>query len=103
MKYYQHGETGRVVATENELSGEWYEIEENQYKESLLTDLEKRVQQFNSLSLPGQGMAMHMGTSYLVNDLFREVQRLRTLESRPTRRGADFGRSDARRSPVVGS
>lgn len=35
MKYWQHGETGRVVATENELVGEWYKIDEDQYKEAL--------------------------------------------------------------------
>lgn len=40
-------------------------------------DLETRVQKFNSLQLPGQPMAMHMGTSYLVEDLWKEVQRLR--------------------------
>jgi hypothetical protein len=40
-------------------------------------DLQERVQQFNKLELPGQPMAMHMGTSYLVSDLWREVQRLR--------------------------
>ena len=39
--------------------------------------LEERVYQFNTLKLPGQPMSMHMGTSYLVNDLWREVQRLR--------------------------
>lgn len=41
-------------------------------------DLEKRVNDFNSLCLPGQPMAMHMGTNYLVNDLWREVKRLRS-------------------------
>ena len=50
-----------------------------------MDDLEKRVQQFITLSLPGQPMSMHMGTSYLVNDLWREVQRLRLL----TQRAAD--------------
>jgi hypothetical protein len=40
-------------------------------------DLKERVQKFQTLSLPGQGMSMHMGTSYLVNDLWREVLRLR--------------------------
>ena len=44
-----------------------------------MSDLEERVSQFNSLTLPGQPMAMHMGTSYLVNDLWKEVQRLRAL------------------------
>jgi len=35
LRYYQHGETGRVVATENELAGEWYEIEQDQYEQAL--------------------------------------------------------------------
>lgn len=43
--------------------------------------LEERVNQFNCLELPGQPMGMHMGTSYLVNDLWREVKRLRTLQA----------------------
>jgi len=41
-------------------------------------ELEKRIEQFNSLSLPGQPMSMHMGTSYLVSDLWKEILRLRT-------------------------
>jgi hypothetical protein len=45
--------------------------------EELMDDLEKRVQDFNLFALPGQVPIMHMGTSYLVNDLWREVQRLR--------------------------
>ena len=44
-------------------------------------DLETRVNQFLTLELPGQPMAMHMGTMSLVNDLWREVQRLRALHS----------------------
>lgn len=44
-------------------------------------DLEERVQQFNRLALPGQPLGMHMGTSYLVDDLWREVQRLRKIET----------------------
>ena len=40
-------------------------------------DLATRVQQFVCMELPGQPRGMHMGTSYLVNDLWREVQRLR--------------------------
>lgn len=40
-------------------------------------DLKERVQQFQTLRLPGQGMSMHMGTSYLVSDLWREVTKLR--------------------------
>lgn len=36
-------------------------------------------------------MAMHMGTSYLLNDLWREVKALREkLEARQTRDPADF-------------
>jgi hypothetical protein len=42
-------------------------------------DLEKRVRQFHCLELPGQPQGMHMGTSYLVGDLWSEVQRLREL------------------------
>ena len=47
-----------------------------------MDELEERVYKFNSLSLPGQPMGMHMGTSYLVNDLWREVKRLRGLTQR---------------------
>jgi len=42
-------------------------------------DLKERINKFNSLQLPGQPIAMHMGTSYLVNDLWREVERLCAL------------------------
>lgn len=42
-----------------------------------MDELEKRIQQYNTMSLPGQPMGLHMGTSYLINDLWREVQRLR--------------------------
>jgi hypothetical protein len=38
--------------------------------------LEDRVNKFNALELPGQPKMMHMGTSYLVNDLWREVKQL---------------------------
>ena len=37
--------------------------------------LKERVDKFNSLQLPGQGLSMHMGTYYLVNDLWRELQK----------------------------
>lgn len=40
-------------------------------------NLENRVHLFNTLNLPSQPLAMHMGTYVLVNDLWREVQRLR--------------------------
>lgn len=51
-----------------------------------MDELEERVFKFNTLTLPGQPMGMHMGTSYLVNDLWREVKRLRGL----TPRALDF-------------
>jgi hypothetical protein len=41
-----------------------------------MDDLKKRVEQFQALQLPGQLQMMHMGTLYLVNDLWKEVQRL---------------------------
>lgn len=41
-------------------------------------DLKDRVEQFQRLELPGQLPMMHMGTAYLVSDLWEEVQRLRT-------------------------
>lgn len=39
--------------------------------------LDKKVQQFKELALPGQPQSMHMGTSYLVDDLWHELQGLR--------------------------
>jgi hypothetical protein len=42
-------------------------------------ELGERVVKFSCLELPGQPQSMHMGTSYLVSDLWREVQRLRAL------------------------
>jgi len=44
-------------------------------------DLHDRVNKFNMLQLPGQPMGMHMGTSYLVDDLWRELQRAKKGES----------------------
>jgi len=44
--------------------------------ELTIEDLTERVNQFNLLQLPGQPLAMHMGTSYLVNDLLMMLQRL---------------------------
>ena len=40
-------------------------------------DLKRRVRDFNLNRLPGQPLATHMGTSYLVNDLWRAVKELR--------------------------
>ncbi|MCY0146158.1 hypothetical protein OEG84_24955 [Hoeflea sp. G2-23] len=50
--------------------------------------LKDRVLKFQMLELPGQPMMMHMGTSYLVQDLWREVQSLRAALSM-TRSGTD--------------
>ena len=44
-----------------------------------MEDLRDRVKRFNMLQLPGQPLGMHMGTSRLVNDLWRELQRLFNL------------------------
>ena len=41
-----------------------------------LADLGERVEQFQSLSLPGQPQMMHMGTSQLVHDLWTAVKTL---------------------------
>ena len=50
--------------------------------------LKERVIAFESLTLPGQPRAMHMGTLYLVNDLWREILRLNAALSM-TREGVD--------------
>jgi hypothetical protein len=36
-----------------------------------VTEVRERVHKFHTLKLPGQPLGMHMGTSYLVNDLDR--------------------------------
>lgn len=51
-------------------------------KVQTLAELKARVLQFDMLELPGQPMGMHMGTSYLVHDLLRALER--ALDSRPT-------------------
>ena len=40
-------------------------------------DLETRVYKFEMMELPGQPRIMHMGTAYLVMDLWRAVKKLR--------------------------
>jgi hypothetical protein len=50
--------------------------------------LEERVDAFALMELPGQPRVMHMGTSYLVNDLWREIQRLNAALSM-TREGVE--------------
>lgn len=39
-----------------------------------ITELKERVRQFQTMELPGQPMMMHMGTIYLVNDLWRAIE-----------------------------
>jgi hypothetical protein len=39
--------------------------------------LKGRVDQFNALQLPGQPQSMHDGTRQLVNDLWRQLRKLR--------------------------
>ncbi len=41
-------------------------------------DLQQRVHQFNMMELPGQPLGMHMGTNYLMNDLWRELERTKS-------------------------
>ena len=43
--------------------------------------LEERVKKFRALELPGQPRMMHMGTLYLVEDLFRELEALRRFQT----------------------
>lgn len=42
----------------------------------MVETLKDRVLQFQMMELPGQPQMMHMGTSYLVHDLWQEVKRL---------------------------
>ena len=42
-----------------------------------MDSLEERIKQFEMMRLPGQPRAIHMGTSYLITDLWREVKKLR--------------------------
>ena len=41
-----------------------------------MTALKDKVFQFNVGELPGQPIGRHMGTYYLVNELYEEVERL---------------------------
>lgn len=41
--------------------------------DEMVTDLKRRVEQFGRFELPGQPIAMHMGTSYLIGDLWRAL------------------------------
>lgn len=40
-------------------------------------DLKDRVEKFQAGTLPGQPIGVHMGTFYLVNDLWQEIESLR--------------------------
>ena len=48
--------------------------------EERFIDLQKRVTQFSLMELPGQPIGMHMGTSYLIDDLWQRVIHLYSLE-----------------------
>lgn len=50
-----------------------------------IKDLRNRVEQFQMLQLPGQPMGMHMGTSYLVDDLWRELEKLYKEKEKETK------------------
>lgn len=41
--------------------------------------IETRVKKFHLLQLPGQPQMMHMGTSYLVHDMWKEIERLQAF------------------------
>lgn len=43
-------------------------------KIEIYQDLEKRVEQYHKLELPGQPHMAHMGTSYLISDLWKFIQ-----------------------------
>lgn len=40
-----------------------------------LTELEIKINKFKLLQLPGQPLSMHLGTLYLVNDLWTELKK----------------------------
>lgn len=46
-----------------------------------ISELGKRVEQFRALELPGQPLMLHMGTSQLVEDLWRTVRILSDMLS----------------------
>ena len=50
-----------------------------------MDDLEKKVKQFERHELPGQPSAVHMGTFYLVNDLWAEIKKLRAQQGQSSR------------------
>lgn len=42
-------------------------------------ELKEKVVQFQMMELPGQPRSMHIGTWYLVSELWREIKRLRKV------------------------
>lgn len=56
--------------------------------------LRQRVSDFNALRLPGQPQAAHMGTVYLVNDLWNKIQELQAKLSAQQAVAADRATSD---------
>jgi len=46
-------------------------------EEERFEDLLERTNAFQMLQLPGQPQGMHMGTAYLINDLWRTVSALK--------------------------
>ena len=63
-----------------------------------MTDnLQERIDQFRTLQLPGQPMSMHMGTSCLIDDLWREVIRLRAENAMLKAEGLMDDAADAKR------
>ena len=46
--------------------------------------LRKQVLAYKMLELPGQPISVHMGTSYLINDLWNEIERLNDVINEKT-------------------
>ena len=61
-----------------------------------MSDLEARVRQFNEGTLPGQPLGTHMGTMYLVNDLWSSL-----ASERQARETAERERDEARELSVA--
>lgn len=61
-----------------------------------INDALDRAERFARLELPGQPMAMHMGTSQLVHDLNKAVKQLRTELQQPRWRSVEDAPRDGR-------
>lgn len=69
----------------------------NQSVDEMPMPLDVRVARFMSCRLPGQPQMTHMGTSYLVRDLWQEVQHLRSVVDtmvKPQSDGPDYTLDD---------